>query len=346
MRKELIQECIRKVELTNLSDIALIQKLYETRDIKTAVITENILQNVVKYIKSNKQKVVNLVKKSAPMAVLLLLPLLSQGQSVSDVLSKQDAEKVILNLSKTIGSDIKLDSENTTYDLSDIKNIIQSQSDSAVYSTLGNLLKYNLADKDKINKIVGGSQMNTDNGWELGKIITSVSPELKDTPSEDFFELGKAYMDGDVDNGIFTFKGKKYKVDLTPDLDSEGSKFLPYKEHSNLIKQYIEKLTATGSGNVKIFKIARGESYLGIDADTEISLRVNNSFQNRSLGLEGSVLNIQEFAEVIDKLLETSNFKLDTSKYDGANPEIYRNKTDKSGKYKKVKRIEIYIKTY
>jgi len=117
MRRELIQECIRKVELTNLSDIALIQKLYETRDINTAVITENILQNVVKYVKNNKQKVVNLVKKSAPMAVLLLLPLLSQGQSVSDVLSKQDAEKVILNLSKTIGFDIKLDSKNTTYNL-------------------------------------------------------------------------------------------------------------------------------------------------------------------------------------------------------------------------------------
>jgi hypothetical protein len=346
MRKELIQECVRKVELSNLSDIALIQKLYETRDIRTAVITENILQNVIKYVKNNKQKVANIVRKSAPMAVLLLLPLLSQGQNISSVLNKQDAEKVIINLSKTIGSNIKLDAENTTYDLSDIKNIIQSQSDSAVYSTLGNLLKFNLADKDKINKIVGGSQINTDNGWELGKIITSVSPELKDTPSEDFFELGKAYMDGDVDNGIFTFKGKKYKVDMTPDLDSEGSKFMSLEEHNNLIKQYIKKVSDTGSGNVNVAKIARGESYLGIDLDTEISLQVDDSFQNRGLGLKGNTLNIQEFAEVIDKLLETSNFRLDTTKYDGVNSEIYSNKIDKSGKYRKVKTIDIYIQTY
>lgn len=346
MRKELIQECVRKLELTNLSDIALIQKLYETKDIKKAIVTENILQNVVKYVKNNKQKVANIVRKSAPMAILLLLPLLSQGQSISSVLNKQDAEKVILNISKTIGSNIKLGAENTTYELSDIKNIIQSQSDSAVYSTLGNILKYNLADKDKVNKIVGGSEVNSDSGWELGKIITSVTPELKDTPSEDFFELGKSYMDGDVDNGIFTFKGKKYKVDLTPELDLGNSNVKSYEVQSEGIIDYIDRLNDLGSSDVKLFKIKKGESYLGIDMDTKISLQVNGSFQNSSLGLKGNVLNIEEFAEVIDKLMEKSNFKLDTSKYGGANIEVYSNKIDKNGEYKKVKNIDIYLETY
>lgn len=350
--KQILQEYVKTVKLTKLSDIAIIQSIYGTNDINNLVITEGVLQNVVSFVKKNKNKAISLIKKSVPMAALLLLPMISQGQDVSSLLNRQDAEKVVTLLAKATQGDLKIDASGEVYSSSDIKNMMNTANDSTVYSTLGNILKYSIADSDKINRIAGGKMaLDSDGIVFLGDLITSSSPELKNVPKEDFYDLGKAYMNGDLEKGIFNFKGKSYKVDLTPTVKVPSNfKGLSFKEHSEVVKDYIGKLVDLGSSDVKMYKIRKGGSYLGIDKDTEINLRVNGDFENsitKSLGLDSSTLTIEEFVDALDKLLDNYNFSLDSSNpYGGVNPEIWRNTYDENGEYKKVKEIDVYIKTF
>jgi hypothetical protein len=334
MEKELLQEYVKNVQITKLSEIALIQQIYKTDNINSVVITEGLLQNVANYVRKNKNKAANIIKKSAPMAALLLLPLISQGQSVGDILNRSDAEKVVVSLSKSVGSDIKLDSSDKVYSLTDIKSMIQSQNDSTVYSTLGNLLKYSVADKDKINKIIGGDMTMGDDGkYFLGNMLTTSTPELKNVPKEDFYELGKSYLEGDIENGVFTFKGKKYKVDITPNQGLEGgddaTEGISFEEHVKKLDEFVRKVADTGSGNVQLFKMkSKGQSHLGITAETNFNFDVDGKFQN---------LDIFEFAEYMSSAGQ-GRFILRVL------PEIYTSKYDKNGEYKVVKEIRVVFK--